>query len=180
MQSHFIFWQQYVSSPQGQMFCQFYGVTKRPVVMILDADTRAQLKQWSGFVEPDVLLDRVTSFVEEHQNSHAAKTQRAADRVASLRDPSDGGGAMAPATAVACARPLTEEEELDAAIRASMGGADDSLDHSVEPADGNTQVPGEDGRVVAAARLGAEPAAVCGPSTHSPLFRYLGALYVGT
>jgi hypothetical protein len=134
VQGHFIFWQQYVSSPQGQTFCQFYRVDSRPTTMILDADTRAKIKQWDGFVEPDVLLDQVTSFVEALEHSQAAKKQRAAarvkaaaageqdGRVAHRGGAGGGGGGGGAQGAGGRTRPMTEEEELEAAIRASMGG----------------------------------------------------------
>ena len=41
----------------------FYRVETKPVVMILDAETKTKLKEWTGFIEPDLLLDRVTAFV---------------------------------------------------------------------------------------------------------------------
>ena len=63
IRQHFVFWQQYVSTPQGQTFVNFYQVETKPVVMILDAETKTKLKEWTGFVEPDLLVDNVTAFV---------------------------------------------------------------------------------------------------------------------
>ncbi len=31
--------------------------------MILDAETKTKLKEWTGFIEPDLLVDHVTAFV---------------------------------------------------------------------------------------------------------------------
>ena len=195
-QGHFVFWQQYVSTPHGQTFCQFYQVNKRPTVMILDADTRAQLKQWDGFVEPDVLLDQVTSFVEARENSNAAKKNRAAARAAAAANMlggsnmlggfpySSAGGAAVSAAAGAGAsvaaaaattatgtggaggRAMTEEEEMEAAIRASMGGADDSMEAAIQASlgsgggdeDGGGGGSSADTPAAAGARLGEEPA----------------------
>ena len=101
-----------------------------PSVMILDADTRAKLKEWEGHIEPDVLLDQTTAFVEQLETQREAKRQRAFARMAASKG--CGGQASAPekpvesspaAATTADSRPLTEEEEIEAAIRASLAGA---------------------------------------------------------
>ena len=174
IKSHFVFWQQYTSSPEGQvraraagpqsrhscanqpsrcarqMFANYYQVTKKPVVIILDAETKSKLKEWEGFVEPDTLLDHVTSFVEEHEDANTQKKQRVEARMrgASAAGAAGGGAALsttlsAPLAAMSASdsggasgggggAAMTEEQELEAAIRASMMGGGDAAAAAAE------------------------------------------------
>jgi len=163
IQTHFIFWQQYVSSPQGDKFRQFYKVGTLPSVMILDADTRAKLKEWEGYIEPDVLLDQTTAFVEQLETQREAKRQRAFARMAA----SKGCGVQvsapkkpvesSPAVATtAASRPLTEEEEIEAAIRASLEGANGEALGNVSTTS-SAAADGADSLDAARTRLGPEP-----------------------
>ena len=126
------------------MFANYYQVTKKPVVIILDAETKSKLKEWEGFVEPDTLLDHVTSFVEEHEDANTQKKQRVEARMrgASAAGAAGGGAALsttlsAPLAAMSASdsggasgggggAAMTEEQELEAAIRASMAGGGDA------------------------------------------------------
>ena len=207
IKSHFVFWQQYVSTPQGQSFVNFYRVETKPVVMILDAETKTKLKEWTGFIEPDLLLDHVTAFVgtaaasscqacepatfsvwqplltwcavmsaEELETATKQKKQRIEAQMAMRGSHgtapivSAAGGAAAPSTApaveasagmaaerpAATGRALTEDEELAAAIAASLEGADTQGSSSAEQQSG--QPSRIDSPVVAAVELQPEPA----------------------
>ena len=132
------------------MFANYYQVTKKPVVIILDAETKSKLKEWEGFVEPDTLLDHVTSFVEEHEDANTQKKQRVEARMrgASAAGAAGGGAALsttlsAPLAAMSASdsggasgggggAAMTEEQELEAAIRASMAGGGDAAAAAAE------------------------------------------------
>lgn len=89
IKTHFIFWQQYVSTPEGQTFVNFYRVASKPVVMILDAETKTKLKEWVGFIEPDLLVDNVTAFVGTYLQSRVLQPARQPGSGAASRHLSD-------------------------------------------------------------------------------------------
>lgn len=175
--------------------------------MILDAETKTKLKEWTGFIEPDLLLDHVTAFVgtapasswhareqatcpiwqslltwraamsaEELETATKQKKQRIEAQMAMRGSHgtaplvSTAGGAAAPSTApdveasagmaaerpAATGRALTEEEELAAAIAASLEGAET---HGSSPAEPHSGQPARiDSPAVAAVELQPEPA----------------------
>ncbi|XP_068426948.1 UBX domain-containing protein 7 [Clinocottus analis] len=103
IREHFIFWQVYHDSEEGQRYIQFYKLNKFPYISILDPRTGQKMVEWT---ELDVasFLEQTTGFLAEHgqldgPSCHAPPAKRA--RSESLIDAS-------------------EDSQLEAAIRASL------------------------------------------------------------
>ena len=96
---------------EGQKFCQFYKVSKLPFVCIIDPRTGECVRQWEGFVEPQALLEALgnhisscsldsfslPSTISECNIRHRKRKRHVVD--------------------------MTEEEQLRAAISASLAEA---------------------------------------------------------
>nr|KAF6384095.1 UBX domain protein 7 [Pipistrellus kuhlii] len=102
IREHFIFWQVYHDSEEGQRYIQFYKLGDFPYVSILDPRTGQKLVEWHQ-LDVSSFLDQVTGFLGEHgqldglSNSPPKKCARSE----SLIDAS-------------------EDSQLEAAIRASL------------------------------------------------------------
>lgn len=103
IREHFIFWQVYHDSEEGQRYIQFYKLNKFPYISILDPRTGQKMVEWNQ-LDVASFLEQVTGFLTEHgqldgPSSHAPPAKRA--RSESLIDAS-------------------EDSQLEAAIRASL------------------------------------------------------------
>ncbi|KAJ8012324.1 hypothetical protein DPEC_G00067480 [Dallia pectoralis] len=104
IREHFIFWQVYHDSEEGQRYIQFYKLNKFPYISILDPRTGQKMVEWNQ-LDVASFLERVTGFLTEHgqldgpASSHPPPAKRA--RSESLIDAS-------------------EDSQLEAAIRASL------------------------------------------------------------
>uniref|UniRef100_A0A8C7J1K8 UBX domain-containing protein 7 n=1 Tax=Oncorhynchus kisutch TaxID=8019 RepID=A0A8C7J1K8_ONCKI len=104
IREHFIFWQVYHDSEEGQRYIQFYKLNKFPYISILDPRTGQKMVEWNQ-LDVASFLEQVTGFLTEHgqldgpASSHPPPAKRA--RSESLIDAS-------------------EDSQLEAAIRASL------------------------------------------------------------
>ncbi|XP_068605123.1 UBX domain-containing protein 7 [Brachionichthys hirsutus] len=103
IREHFIFWQVYHDSEEGQRYIQFYKLNKFPYISILDPRTGQKMVEWNQ-LDVASFLEQATGFLAEHgqldgPSSHAPPAKRA--RSESLIDAS-------------------EDSQLEAAIRASL------------------------------------------------------------
>uniref|UniRef100_A0A3B3SKN2 UBX domain-containing protein 7 n=1 Tax=Paramormyrops kingsleyae TaxID=1676925 RepID=A0A3B3SKN2_9TELE len=103
IREHFVFWQVYHDSEEGQRYIQFYKLNKFPYISILDPRTGQKMVEWNHLDVPS-FLEQVTGFLTEHGqldglSSHPPPAKRA--RSESLIDAS-------------------EDSQLEAAIRASL------------------------------------------------------------
>ncbi|MEE6500779.1 hypothetical protein FKM82_003927 [Ascaphus truei] len=103
VREHFIFWQVYHDSEEGQRYIQFYKLSDFPYVSILDPRTGQKLVEWHQ-LDVTSFLEQVTGFLGEHGqldglSSSPPKKKRM--RSESLIDAS-------------------EDSQLEAAIRASL------------------------------------------------------------
>ncbi|CAL8366780.1 unnamed protein product [Boreogadus saida] len=103
IREHFIFWQVYHDSEEGQRYIQFYKLNKFPYISILDPRTGQKMVEWN---ELDVasFLEQVTGFLAEHGQL-------------------DGPACNAPPAKRARSESLidaSEDSQLEAAIRASL------------------------------------------------------------
>eukprot|EP00934_Nitzschia_sp_Nitz4_P005037 Nitzschia sp. Nitz4//scaffold35_size145790//38767//40411//NITZ4_003017-RA/size145790-processed-gene-0.229-mRNA-1//-1//CDS//3329549085//5027//frame0 len=139
----FIFWQAMDQEPQGQVYTQRYHVHDYPHVAIIDPRTRRLMWKKEGWTQQDPLT--ATSLAETimdfcSRNSFD-KPIRAAPR------PPPGSAAAAAATQRPTQRPMsemTEEEQLQAAMRASLEDVTDAMDAAAAPpADDTMQDDGE-------------------------------------
>ncbi|XP_040026907.2 UBX domain-containing protein 7 [Gasterosteus aculeatus] len=103
IREHFIFWQVYHDSEEGQRYIQFYKLNKFPYISILDPRTGQKMVEWNQ-LDVASFLEQTTGFLAEHgqldgPSCHAPPAKRA--RSESLIDAS-------------------EDSQLEAAIRASL------------------------------------------------------------
>ncbi|XP_028586775.2 UBX domain-containing protein 7 isoform X2 [Podarcis muralis] len=102
IREHFIFWQVYHDSEEGQRYIQFYKLADFPYVSILDPRTGQKLVEWHQ-LDVTSFLDQVTGFLGEHGqlDGHSTSPPQKRSRSESLIDAS-------------------EDSQLEAAIRASL------------------------------------------------------------
>ncbi|XP_076837733.1 UBX domain-containing protein 7 [Brachyhypopomus gauderio] len=102
IREHFIFWQVYHDSEEGQRYIQFYKLNKFPYISILDPRTGQKMVEWNQ-LDVSAFLDQVTGFLTEHGQLDGLSSQPPAKRARSesLIDAS-------------------EDSQLEAAIRASL------------------------------------------------------------
>ncbi|MED6260098.1 UBX domain-containing protein 7 [Ataeniobius toweri] len=103
IREHFIFWQVYHDSEEGQRYIQFYKLNKFPYISILDPRTGQKMVEWNQ-LDVASFMEQATGFLAEHgqldgPSSNAPPAKRA--RSESLIDAS-------------------EDSQLEAAIRASL------------------------------------------------------------
>lgn len=102
IREHFIFWQVYHDSEEGQRYIQFYKLNKFPYISILDPRTGQKMVEWNQ-LDVSSFLEQVTGFLREHGQLDGLSSQPPAKRARSesLIDAS-------------------EDSQLEAAIRASL------------------------------------------------------------
>ncbi|XP_025233227.1 UBX domain-containing protein 7 isoform X1 [Theropithecus gelada] len=102
IREHFIFWQVYHDSEEGQRYIQFYKLGDFPYVSILDPRTGQKLVEWHQ-LDVSSFLDQVTGFLGEHGqlDGLSSSPPKKCARSESLIDAS-------------------EDSQLEAAIRASL------------------------------------------------------------
>uniref|UniRef100_A0A3B4AJM7 UBX domain-containing protein n=1 Tax=Periophthalmus magnuspinnatus TaxID=409849 RepID=A0A3B4AJM7_9GOBI len=147
IREHFIFWQVYHDSEEGQRYIQFYKLNKFPYISILDPRTGQKMVEWNQ-LDVSSFLEQATGFLTEHGQL-------------------DGPSCPAPPAKRARSESLidaSEDSQLEAAIRASLQethyessnvpDAPDSLrsdeDSDAEPfsdSEGPISVDGSDGEL---------------------------------
>ncbi|KAE8604806.1 hypothetical protein XENTR_v10014835 [Xenopus tropicalis] len=102
IREHFIFWQVYHDSEEGQRYIQFYKLPEFPYVSILDPRTGQKLVEWHK-LDPNSFVEQVTGFLGEHGQLDGLSCSPPKKRLRSenLIDAS-------------------EDSQLEAAIRASL------------------------------------------------------------
>ncbi|XP_061588272.1 UBX domain-containing protein 7 [Cololabis saira] len=103
IREHFIFWQVYHDSEEGQRYIQFYKLNKFPYISILDPRTGQKMVEWNQ-LDVASFLEQATGFLAEHGQL-------------------DGPSCPAPPTKRARSESLidaSEDSQLEAAIRASL------------------------------------------------------------
>lgn len=102
IREHFIFWQVYHDSEEGQRYIQFYKLSDFPYVSILDPRTGQKLVEWQQ-LDVNSFLEQVTGFLGEHGQLDGLSSSPPKKRLRSesLIDAS-------------------EDSQLEAAIRASL------------------------------------------------------------
>ncbi|KAM6989566.1 UBX domain-containing protein 7 [Tautogolabrus adspersus] len=118
IREHFIFWQVYHDSEEGQRYIQFYKLNKFPYISILDPRTGQKMVEWNQ-LDVASFLEQASGFLAEHgqldgPSCHAPPAKRA--RSESLIDAS-------------------EDSQLEAAIRASLQETHYESSNAPEPPD---------------------------------------------
>ncbi|XP_068686398.1 UBX domain-containing protein 7-like [Montipora foliosa] len=65
IKEHFVLWQVYRDSNEGERFIQFYHVTSYPYLAVLDPRTGEKMIEW-GFMDAQAFCECATAFVLEH------------------------------------------------------------------------------------------------------------------
>lgn len=73
---HFVFWQVYHNSHEGQRYMQFYGVNSFPYVAILDPRTAECLRTWTSAVDSNLLCEWLTDFLQDHCRPNPSQPQQ--------------------------------------------------------------------------------------------------------
>lgn len=102
IREHFIFWQVYHDSEEGQRYIQFYKLSDFPYVSILDPRTGQKMVEWQK-LDVNSFLEQITGFLAEHGQLDGLSSSPPKKRLRSesLIDAS-------------------EDSQLEAAIRASL------------------------------------------------------------
>lgn len=115
VKEHFIFWQVYHDSSEGQRYIQFYNVSKFPHVAIIDPRTGEQLKSWPK-IDHTSFRNDIIEFLSEHPSLDGSIPD--ANNLKKLRVKEEEN-----------AKTLydqSEEAQLEAAIKASLQETEDS------------------------------------------------------
>ncbi|KAM6357759.1 UBX domain-containing protein 7 isoform 3-T6 [Alca torda] len=90
IREHFIFWQVYHDSEEGQRYIQFYKLADFPYVSILDPRTGQKLVEWHQ-LDVTSFLDQVTGFLSEHGqlDGHSTSPPQKCSRSAKQESRSD-------------------------------------------------------------------------------------------
>lgn len=154
----FIFWQSLDTSPDGQIYAQRYNVQSYPHIGIIDPRTSRLVFRKEGWTQENPLTaERFAELATDFCSSHSFDRAPSIPRGAS--NSSSAGGVTASASSsstmnapAATVDRMTEEEQLQAAIRASMNEAsgmndddddDDDIsenDEYIMPADSDDDV----------------------------------------
>ncbi|KAL3055167.1 hypothetical protein OYC64_017967 [Pagothenia borchgrevinki] len=103
IREHFIFWQVYHDSEEGQRYIQFYKLNKFPYISILDPRTGQKMVEWNQ-LDVASFLEQTSGFLAEHGQL-------------------DGPSCQPPPAKRARSESLidaSEDSQLEAAIRASL------------------------------------------------------------
>lgn len=75
---HFIFWQVYHTTRDGERYTQFYPFNTFPYIAILDPRTGELLVSWSNIQDPDMMCEKITDFLHDHPSPSGGLTEEAA------------------------------------------------------------------------------------------------------
>lgn len=157
--SNFVFYQVYNATEEGHKLRSYYKVLQVPAILVIDPITGAPMRLWTGFVESERLIEELLPFLDfDIHDPGASRLAAGAKRKASAYPVSQ--------------KHMTEEEEMLAAIEASMATIDKSEalknkeEAKVESID---DAPSADViKLAAAARLPEEPADGCRVAVRLP------------
>ncbi|KAJ0402154.1 hypothetical protein ATCC90586_007940 [Pythium insidiosum] len=120
--SSFVFWQTYWASDHGRKFCALYQIDREllPVIAIVDPKTGEIVHQWTGFMEPSDLTEKLSDFAFTHAMDESSEAATAIEpRNEDAVDMSDA----------------SEEEQLRRAIEESMRGASEEAQETKDEED---------------------------------------------
>lgn len=136
VREHFVFWQVYHSTRDGQRYMQFYPINSFPYIAILDPRTGEQLKAWTSIQDVDSFCEKVTDFLTCHPSPSGEVVEGDFGVTSILNHTSDNNnheGSRSGSFKTSITE-MTEEEQVEAAIAASLAAAkqevriDDDMD----------------------------------------------------
>ncbi|KAI8977203.1 hypothetical protein BDF20DRAFT_873538 [Mycotypha africana] len=108
IKASFIFLQYANTSADGVRYANYYSVRKYPHVAIIDSITGESMKVWEKSLSPTDFMMEVTEFLDHHPTAFSTTTNEVANKRAKVsKRVSD----------------MTEEEQLNAAIAASLNNS---------------------------------------------------------
>ncbi|KAJ0399213.1 hypothetical protein P43SY_001879 [Pythium insidiosum] len=120
--SSFVFWQTYWASDHGRKFCALYQIDREllPVIAIVDPKSGEIVHQWTGFMEPSDMTEKLSDFAFTHAMDESSEAATAIEpRNEDVVDMSDA----------------SEEEQLRRAIEESMRGASEEAQETKDEED---------------------------------------------
>lgn len=138
----FIFWQEMDFSPEGSIYAQRYNVYDYPHVGIIDPRTRRLMWKKEGWTQQNPLTaERFAEIAMDFCSRHSF------DRPPQAPRPPSSGNAAPKASGLPAKRPMhemTEEEQLQAAMRASLeesggGGGNNAVVFDMDSDDGDDE-----------------------------------------
>jgi hypothetical protein len=134
VKEHFIFWQVYHSTRDGQRYMQFYPINTFPYIAILDPRTGEQLKTWTNISDVDTFCEKVTDFLNHHPTPSGEVSEVGSSFAASIfnHTTSDNNNHVLGASNSARVTEMTEEEQIEAAIAASLAAESKTTVNVVE------------------------------------------------
>ncbi|KAK3847441.1 MAG: hypothetical protein J3R72DRAFT_431388 [Linnemannia gamsii] len=106
VKENFIFLQFYSDSVEGKKYAAYYPLKTFPHIAIIDPRTAERIHVWSKTIDPVDFLSDVSEFLDLHSLTDSASKPSLPKKKKIVKDVSD----------------MTEEEQLQAAMMASMGG----------------------------------------------------------
>ncbi|OIT34298.1 plant ubx domain-containing protein 7 [Nicotiana attenuata] len=64
IKKNFIFWQVNDDTEEGQKVCTYYKLNSLPVILVIDPITGQKMHFWNRMVQPENLLEDITSFID--------------------------------------------------------------------------------------------------------------------
>ncbi|KAG0174540.1 hypothetical protein DFQ30_003958 [Apophysomyces sp. BC1015] len=111
----FIFLQYSNESPEGKRYLTYYPIKSYPHVAVIDARTGERVKYWENQMSPTDFMMEVTEFLEQQSPGMVHSTTMKRPRV--MKNVSD----------------MSEEEQINAAIAASLQGQGDTTTEDSTP-----------------------------------------------
>lgn len=134
IKEHFVFWQIYHDLADGERYCQFYNVNSFPQIAVLDPRTGEKMVSW-GALDAVVLCEKIGEFISEHPSP---------DGSAASPQPSGSQGKSRKVEKSSSVYEQSEEEQLKAAIAASLQDAKKQGTIKPELTDDDTQEEDDD------------------------------------
>ncbi|KAF9573681.1 hypothetical protein EC968_008197 [Mortierella alpina] len=106
VKENFVFLQFYSDSVEGKKYAAYYPLKTFPHIAIIDPRTAERMHVWSKAIDPVDFLSDVSEFLDMHSLTDSTSKPSQPKKKKLVKDVSD----------------MTEEEQLQAAMVASMGG----------------------------------------------------------
>ncbi|KAG9322680.1 hypothetical protein KVV02_008257 [Mortierella alpina] len=106
VKENFVFLQFYSDSVEGKKYAAYYPLKTFPHIAIIDPRTAERMHVWSKAIDPVDFLSDVSEFLDMHSLTDSTSKPSQPKKKKLVKDVSD----------------MTEEEQLQAAMAASMGG----------------------------------------------------------
>ena len=128
---HFLFWQVYNTSRDGERYIQFYPVHTYPYISIIDPRTGELVQSWNNIQDPNILCEAITDFLRDRPTPDGTTNNGSnvpmANGYSSMPSSSGdvmieggGGGGGGGSEHVSSIYDADEEAQLAAAIKASL------------------------------------------------------------